>query len=113
MMVPIQITVPAALLRRFREVADLYWAHGGDGFGWALRTAAAEAILAHADMQPIDKPMARGPMLTVHGAVHVEAARFVAGLAGRSGLTQAEAWHVVLGEFVGREMSPPLNQEAA
>jgi hypothetical protein len=113
MMVPVTLIVPAALLRQVREEAALYCEHGGDSFAWAVRTAAAEFMLAHTELRPLDKPRIRGPVLSVVCTVHVSFAHFVAHLAGRSGLTQAEAWHVVIEEFVARELAPVLNQEAA
>jgi hypothetical protein len=113
MMVPVHLTIPATLMRRFRETAALYDTHSVEMFTWGLRVAVAEFMFHHECTTPVDRPWSFGPLVTMNFLVPYDQALYVAHLAGRSGLTQAEAWHVVIEEFVAREVSPTLSLEAA
>lgn len=113
-MTPVPLTLPTNLLRRFREQAAEMLPDEVDPFHRALRCAAAEAMLAHASLSPMEAPLATlVPLFTVHSAVPEEAARFVAELARASGLTAQQAWHRVVLEFCERSEAPGLGVEAA
>ena len=113
-MTPVSLCLPASLLRRFREMAAEMLPDEPDPFHVALRCAAAESMLAHASLSPVEEPPATiVPLLTVHSAVPGEAAAFVRRLARVSGLTEQQAWHRVVLEFCERSEAPGLSVELA
>jgi hypothetical protein len=81
--------------------------HEQEPFHLALKCAAAEAMRAHASLEPLEAPpVTLVPSLTVHSAVPPVAATFVGLLAQASGLTPAQTWHRVVLEFCEREAAP-------
>lgn len=121
-MTRVTLTLPAWLLRQFRELAGLCTVtlrpesqeERQARFDYALKLAVAEAMLVHADMEPVPAHWpTRGPVMAVHANVPAEAQAFVAELARFSGLTLETTWHLVVLEFVERTESPGLELERA
>jgi hypothetical protein len=113
-MTPVTLHLSTNLLRRFRKMAAEMLPDESDPFHLVLRCAAAEAMLAHADLSPVEEPPATlVPLFTVHSAVPEEAARFVTELARASGLTGQQAWHRVVLEFCERSEAPGLGVEVS
>jgi hypothetical protein len=115
--IAVTLILPTTLLRRFRTLAEelIPYELDADPFHLLLWCAAAEALLAHASLAPVEEPPATlVPTHTVHSAVPEEAAAFVARLARVSGLTLEQCWHRVVLEFCERSEAPGLGatQEA-